>query len=57
MAVGLRYIQSDLLDKRIANDAKTAHSVGVDISGYYTSDPIVFKLFKTELKGGSVSQI
>ncbi len=52
MAIALRYIQSDLLDKRISENAKTAHSVGVDISGYYVSDPVVFKSFSTRFKGG-----
>jgi len=52
MAVGLRFILSDLKLGTSNSDATAAKSFSVDISGYYKSDPIDFKDFQGRIRLG-----
>ena len=58
MAVSGRFLRSDLRIQQIDADASAASSFGVDISGYYQSEEIVYNNFDGRWRGGfNVSNI
>lgn len=52
LAVSGRYLRSDLRIQQIDPDASAASSFGVDISGYYQSEEIVYTNFDGRWRGG-----
>lgn len=52
MAVSGRYLRSDLRIQQIDPDASAASSFGVDISGYYQSEEIVYNTFDGRWRAG-----
>jgi len=53
MAVGLRYIRSDLsITGTSLNDIGVSNGFGVDISGYYISDEMAFSEFNGVIRAG-----
>ena len=52
LAVSGRYLRSDLRIQQIDPDASAASSFGVDISGYYQSEEIVYNNFDGRWRGG-----
>ena len=56
MAVGLRYIRSDLKIQAIDGDAKAASSVAVDISGFYQSEENAYDSFNGRTRFGFALQ-
>jgi len=58
LAVSGRFLRSDLRIQQIDADASAASSFGVDISGYYQSEEIVYNNFDGRWRGGfNVSNI
>ncbi len=58
MAVSGRYLRSDLRIQQIDPDASAASSFGVDISGYYQSEEVVYNTFDGRWRAGfNVSNI
>lgn len=58
MAVSGRYLRSDLRIQQLDPDASAASSFGVDISGYYQSEEIIYNNFDGRWRGGfNVSNI
>jgi len=56
MAVGLRYLRSDLRIQAIDANASAASSVAVDISGYYQSEENAYNDFNGRWRGGFAIQ-
>lgn len=56
MAVGLRYLRSDLKIQALDNSAKAASSVAVDISGYYQSEVEAYETFNGRTRLGFAIQ-
>ena len=56
MAVGLRYIRSDLKIQALDNNASAASSVAVDISGYYQSEENAYDSFNGRTRLGFAIQ-
>ncbi|MBJ7882888.1 type IX secretion system outer membrane channel protein PorV [Gelidibacter salicanalis] len=56
MAVGLRYLRSDLKIQALDNSAKAASSVAVDISGYYQSEEQAYLTFNGRTRFGFAIQ-
>jgi hypothetical protein len=56
MAVGLRYLRSDLKIQALDVDAKAASSVAVDISGYYQSEEEAYDNFNGRTRLGFAIQ-
>lgn len=52
MAVSGRYLRSDLRIQQIDQDASAASSFGVDISGYYQSEEVVYNTFDGRWRAG-----
>ena len=52
MAVSGRFLRSDLRIQQIDPDASAASSFGVDISGYYQSEEVVYNNFDGRWRGG-----
>lgn len=52
MAVSGRFLRSDLRIQQVVPDASAASSFGVDISGYYQSEEIVYNNFDGRWRGG-----
>lgn len=58
MAVSGRFLRSDLRIQSVDPDASAASSFGVDISGYYQSEEIIYNNFDGRWRGGfNVSNI
>ncbi|PKV52733.1 long-subunit fatty acid transport protein [Aquimarina sp. MAR_2010_214] len=53
MAVGGRYLRSDLRLQGLGADASAAGSFGVDIAGFYRSDEIAFNSFNGRWRAGA----
>jgi len=56
MAVGLRYLRSDLKIQAVDANASAASSVAVDISGYYQSEENAYNDFNGRWRGGFAIQ-
>ena len=56
MAVGLRYLRSDLKIQALDNSAEAASSVGVDISGFYQSEEEAYDSFNGRTRLGFAIQ-
>jgi hypothetical protein len=56
MAVGLRYLRSDLRIQAVDANAKAASSVAVDISGYYQSEENAYDSFNGRTRFGFAIQ-
>jgi hypothetical protein len=56
MAVGLRYLRSDLKIQAVDINAKAASSIGVDIAGYYQSEENAYADFNGRWRGGFAIQ-
>lgn len=56
MAVGLRYLRSDLKIQALDNSANAASSVAVDISGYYQSEETAYEGFNGRTRLGFAIQ-
>ncbi|MCH7524628.1 MAG: type IX secretion system outer membrane channel protein PorV [Bacteroidetes bacterium] len=56
MAVGLRYLRSDLKIQQLDANASAASSVAVDISGYYQSEENAYNDFNGRWRGGFAIQ-
>src|SRR5690606_26318636 len=56
MAVGLRYLRSDLKIQAVDNSAKAASSVAVDISGYYQCEENAYDSFNGRSRFGFAIQ-
>ena len=57
MAVGLRYLRSDLrLDQVPNSNAQAANTFNVDITGYYQSEEIAYTDFNGRWRGGFALQ-
>lgn len=56
MAVGLRYIRSDLKIQALDNSANAASSIAVDISGYYQSEEEAYETFNGRTRLGFAIQ-
>ena len=56
MAVGLRYIRSDLKIQAVDPNASAASSIAVDISGYYQSEENAYNDFNGRWRGGFAIQ-
>ncbi len=56
MAVGLRYLRSDLRIQAVDANASAASSVGVDIAGYYQSEEEAFNDFNGRWRAGFAIQ-
>jgi len=56
LAVGLRYLRSDLRIQAVDVNARAAGSVGVDITGYYQSEERAYKDFDGRWRGGFALQ-
>jgi len=52
MAVSGRWLRSDLRIQAVDPDAQAANSFGVDISGYYQSEEILYNSFDGRWRGG-----
>lgn len=52
MAVSGRYLRSDLRIQQLDPDASAASSFGVDISGYYQSEEVVYNTFDGRWRAG-----
>ena len=56
MAVGLRYLRSDLRIQAVDANAQAASSVAVDITGFYQSEEIAYDDFNGRWRGGFAIQ-
>jgi hypothetical protein len=56
MAVGLRYLRSDLKIQGVDGETEAASSVAVDISGYYQSEEQAYESFNGRWRGGFAIQ-
>ena len=56
MAVGLRYLRSDLKIQQLDDNASAANSIAVDISGYYQSEENAYNDFNGRWRGGFAIQ-
>lgn len=56
MAVGLRYLRSDLKIQAVDINASAAGSIGVDIAGFYQSEENAYDSFNGRWRGGFVIQ-
>lgn len=56
LAVGLRYLRSDLRIQAVDQNARAASSFGVDIGGYYQSEEIAYNDFNGRWRGGFAIQ-
>ncbi|MCK5400203.1 MAG: type IX secretion system outer membrane channel protein PorV [Flavobacteriaceae bacterium] len=56
MAVGLRYLRSDLKIQAVDDNASAASSIGVDISGFYQSEENAYDSFNGRWRGGFAIQ-
>ncbi|MEZ4792617.1 MAG: type IX secretion system outer membrane channel protein PorV [Gelidibacter sp.] len=56
MAVGLRYLRSDLKIQSVDDNAKAASSIAVDISGYYQSEEEAYDSFNGRTRLGFAIQ-
>lgn len=56
MAVGLRYLRSDLKIQAVDPNASAAGSIGVDIAGFYQSEETAYADFNGRWRGGFAIQ-
>ena len=56
MAVGLRYLRSDLKIQAVDDNASAASSIGVDIAGFYQSEENAYDSFNGRWRGGFAIQ-
>ncbi len=56
MAVGLRYLRSDLKIQAVDINASAASSIGVDIAGFYQSEENAYDSFNGRWRGGFAIQ-
>lgn len=56
LAVGLRYLRSDLRIQAVDANASAAGSIGVDIAGYYQTEQTAYKDFDGRWRGGFALQ-
>jgi len=56
MAVGLRYLRSDLKIQFVDDNASAASSIGVDIAGFYQSEENAYDSFNGRWRGGFAIQ-
>jgi hypothetical protein len=56
MAVGLRYLRSDLKIQQLDDNASAANSFAVDISGYYQGEETAYNDFNGRWRGGFAIQ-
>lgn len=56
LAVGLRYLRSDLKIQAVDDNASAASSIGVDIAGFYQSEENAYDSFNGRWRGGFAIQ-
>lgn len=56
MAIGLRYLRSDLRIQAVDINARAANSIGVDIAGFYQSEETAYNSYNGRWRGGFAIQ-